>query len=153
MTSIGIDKFISFGRNKDVWLIRLLVQNGTIFYASWLFIVFLLNIEIILVAEFKISPDVCILIVLVLFSVKLLVYFVIENFLAYKYSKFLFANWLLYFVFLIGSLINLKDIKDNYHLFVFELAVLGLTFILFVYKLVKFIYNEFFLYKSFQNFF
>jgi hypothetical protein len=117
---------------------------------------FLLNTKIVLSEIFQISADTSILLILVMFAVKVLIYFVVENFLAYKYSKFLFANWLLYFVFLIDSIINLKSQSistQSQYLFVFEIALFGLTFVLFVFKLIKFIYNEFFLYKSFYNFF
>ena len=93
-------------KTKDVWCIRILVQNGTFLYASWSFLMFLFSLEVLLVYKIGISKQTAHLITLGIIAFKLIAYFLVENVFAYKYCKFLLTPWLMIGLFLIDALIN-----------------------------------------------
>lgn len=164
-------------KTKDVWSIRILVQNGLFMYASWSFIMFLITLSITLTYELNMSKSIVHLIIIGLLLAKLIFYFLIENFAMYNYCKFIFTPWIVYGLFLIDLLAspsahlnreeasfsffpskgsywdyqvnNFKSLLNiNYFL---EICVLSVFIFLVVCKVVKFVWNEFCNRKSFLN--
>lgn len=163
-------------KTKDVWCIRVLVQNGTFLYASWSFLMFLFSLEVLLVYKIGISKQTAHLITLGIIAFKLIAYFLIENVFAYKYCKFLLTPWLMIGLFLIDALINslflmprknlLKldqnDLNTRYlesniltkyfNINSFLLTCLVLLFIFcFLCKIIKFVWSEFCYRKKLLN--
>lgn len=124
-------------------------------YASWAFLVFLVILSITLINKFEISKENAQLILICILFSKLTIYFFLENFLAYKYCKFVLTPWIIYAVFLAHLSINYNfgldnnfnsqsDVKIN---FIFHIFLIVFFLLLFISKIIKFICSEFF----FQN--
>lgn len=133
-------------KHMDIWLIRILVQNGLLFYASWAFIFLLVNLNITLVYEFNVSTQVSSLIMLAALNMKAVLSFVLENCLFYKYLKFLFTSWLLSIVFLIIFIIQFKHSLSSYYDLTFMSSLLTLFnfMTLFIIKVIIFLRKEIF---------
>lgn len=165
-------------KTKDVWIIRILVQNGLFMYAAWSFIMFLITLSITLDWELNMSRDNVHLLITSLLLAKLIVYFLVENFAMYSYCKFIFTPWIVYGLFLIDLLAspplesqgfvdlrvglfptagsfwdyqvsNLAGLLNiNYFL---EVCVTVVFVFLFICKCVKFVWDEFCNRKTFLN--
>ena len=98
---------------KDVWSIRILVQNGLFLYASGAFIIFLIGLNHTLVTECNLSKEYANNLTLILFLVKLVSYFSIETILLFKYCKFVFTPWLVYAVYVVYVVLNETLIERN----------------------------------------
>ena len=153
-------------RIKDVWSVRILVQNGMVMYASWCFVMFLITLNLSLVYEYKISKEISHIIIIGIILVKMIAYFLIENYLAYAYCKFLFTAWIVYALFLIDTLVNQLFVKHKLQIddqfrdynhdpidnslkysklnisFLFHTGVISAWFFLLIAKLTKFIWSE-----------
>ena len=103
-------------RIRDVWAIRILVQNGMIMYASWSFVMFLFTLNLSLVYELHVSMETSHLVVLGLLFVKVFAYFLAENFTAYAYTTFVFTPWLVYIMFLSDTLATQVLVKHKLRL-------------------------------------
>jgi hypothetical protein len=140
-------------------------------YASWSFIMFLITLSITLVNRFDVNRQMAHTIVLFILLVKLIAYFFVENFLAYRYCKFVFAPWIVYGLFLVEAVLKPSLIRppildvlssfsiNNDFLFLkanydFFFKILLLTFFVFLClaKLVKFIWNEIFYQNKLFNY-
>lgn len=97
-----------------MWAIRILVQNGLILFAAWSFVVFIINLDQCLVYEVNLSEKVSHLIILGVFLFKLVIYFIVETLITYKYSKFIFTPWIIYAVFLYDTIMNQTIIQNNH---------------------------------------
>jgi hypothetical protein len=137
-------------KHADIWILRLLVQNGLLIYASWSFIFFLINLKITLVYEFSMSSQASALIILAALNFKIVINFILENFLFYKYLKFLFSSWLIFILFLIIFLINFKHTSSNYLTFACSIITFANLLILFTIKVIIFLRIEVF-YKNRLN--
>lgn len=159
-----------------MWCIRLLVQNGIFLYATWSFVVFLLMLNLSLISSFGASKEAAHLIVFIVLLIKLIAYFIVELFVGYNYGKFLFTPWLVIAILLLDTLVN-QSVHHNMTLYEqvspfkiqhlsqgFSFARLDMnSFIhylvtvfylfLFVSKIVKFVYKEFFYTKKFSHYF
>lgn len=161
---------------KDIWCIRVLVQNGTLLYAAWTFIMFLFSLEVVLVHKLGMTLQYANLVIIGIMAIKLVTYFIVENVTAYKYCKFMLMPWVLYGVYLIDMLLNIffytpakksefepllipdtetieiSLLKKRFSFVSFaQTCLVSLFLFLFVCKIIKFIYNEFCYRKKFLN--
>jgi hypothetical protein len=67
---------------------------------------FLISLDMSLVHEFKFSPQKSHLTVLILMFFKLLVYFLVEQLLAYRHCKFVVSPWIIYGLYINDTIIN-----------------------------------------------
>ena len=74
---------------------------------------FIINLDECLVYEVNLTPRLSHFIILAVFLVKLVVYFIVENLIAYKYCKFLFTPWIVYAIFLYDTIMNQTIIKSE----------------------------------------
>lgn len=125
-------------------------------YASWSFLMFLLILSTILKNKYNVSKDSVQLVIILILFIKLIIYFFIENFIAYKHCKFILTPWLVYGLFfsnLISSLqIDFKQSSDedtdlNYF---FHIFLISFFVFLFISKLIKFICSEIFYQNRFS---
>lgn len=156
-------------KTGDVWSIRILVQNGLFMYASWSFVMFLITLAVTLVYELNMSEINVHLIITGLLLVKIVVYFLIENYAVYSYCKFVFTPWLVYGLFLLDLLVNppvnssgssrsfnLFPTSGNYWNYqvnnlssllkidyLVEISLATVFVFLFIAKVLKFMWNEF----------
>ncbi|XP_006035381.2 uncharacterized protein LOC102565820 [Alligator mississippiensis] len=87
----------------DLWLIRILVQNGIALYATWTTIATLLNFTVVLVYEGNVSNKTATTISLCILAIKLLIWFYVENFLLDKYVRYNLTIYPVVIIALIGS--------------------------------------------------
>lgn len=141
-------------KTKDVWSIRILVQNGMFMFASWSFLMFLLVFSTTLSVKYELSEENLRLMLFILIVLKLILYFLIENFVAYKYFKFVFLPWIIYAIFLFNMIkiyeTNGRNSKGYENDFFFYIFLLALYLFLFISKLIKFLWSEFFYNSKFS---
>ena len=126
--------------SKDVWCIRFLVQNGIIFYAAWVSIASCINLAIFLQAENGIRRDKAGTISLCILLTILIIWFAIENFVAARYTRYTFVE---YIVLLIGlSGILTKQWTDGHGNQAFVLAILVLSGLMFGARLMIILVTE-----------
>jgi hypothetical protein len=120
-------------------------------FASWSFLMFLLVFSTTLSVKYELSEENLRLMLFILIVLKLILYFLIENFVAYKYFKFVFLPWIIYAIFLFNMIkiyeTNGRNSKGYENDFFFYIFLLALYLFLFISKLIKFLWSEFF-YKS-----
>lgn len=166
----------------DVWLLRILIQNGLALYSTWSFIMVLLNFNLILIYEFNFNFKLTIIIIFIILNIKLIFLTFIENFIFYKYFKFIFISWILYLIFIAVFLFNFNHhiIDENQKMqipgdptppstskvvsswlipsyfyeftFLTGLVTFVIVTLLLVFKLIVFINKEIF-YKKIDNFY
>jgi hypothetical protein len=135
-------------------------------YASWSFIMFLFSLDLSLIYTYKIAKEKAHLIILGLLLIKMIFYFIVENFISYRYCKFIFTPWVVYGVYLVDTVvtqalfktkpeffddlmqsesINLAKKQSFMNIglnFFFHLCILALFVILVITKIIKFVWNE-----------
>ena len=137
-------------KHTDIWMIRILVQNGLLIYLSWSFILLLINLNITLIFEFGISTEISAIVLLIALNLKIIFMFIIENFFLYKYLKFLFSSWLITFAFLFIFIFECTHWLFYDLTFICSIITLTNLVILFLFKVIIFLRNEIF-YKKFDN--
>ena len=140
--------FIS--RHLDIWCIRIFVQNGMMLYASLSFIYLLLTLNIVLMKDFGLDFNGSLSIILVILLTKVVFYHLIENFVSYRYCKFLFAPWLTYVTFLIAIFMQNLHSVSSFNFF-FQIFLTIFSFFLFAVKIFLFISREFWQYRQWSN--
>lgn len=139
-------------------------------YSSWSFIMFLMTLNLTLVYQFKLTNETSHFIILCIFLVKIMIYFVIENIVAYRHAKFIFTPWLIYGIYLIDSFLaasqslkiksqfiplnqdpnRLEMTRPNFNYFFHSCILIFYVFLLFS-KVFKFTWNEFCYQRKFSN--
>ncbi|XP_022065400.2 uncharacterized protein LOC110961910 [Acanthochromis polyacanthus] len=101
-TNYGVIFFSCYGLHKygawlnkyhkvDLWLHRVLIQNGVAIYATWTTIATLVNLAIVVSYDGNMSPPDAATLSLSILTVVLIVWFVLENFLLDKYVRFILS--------------------------------------------------------------
>lgn len=111
--SLHVCLFISFRKcyqlnkvmyKKDIWINRILVQNGLGFFLTWLSLATNLNFAIFLTYGASVAVDISSTAVLIIILALIVTYFVLENFVWQRYMMYLFAPWFVLNLALIGSI-------------------------------------------------
>lgn len=97
------------GGSKEIWLTRLLPLNGVAFYGTWVTLASLLNFGLVLQYRANVDPDVCSWVVLVLITLELIGWFVLETFVFDKYLRYCFSQYIVLLVAFAGILSNHYD--------------------------------------------
>jgi hypothetical protein len=145
-----------------------------ILYATWSFIFFLVTLDMSLKYEYDLPREKTHTIIIFLIYAKLISYFLVENYVSYKYCKFLFSPWLIIGTFIVDTFIshvlvrnklkivdsfryklqdfelNLFYTKVNLNNFLLACLVIFFTFLLFI-KSIKFIWQELCYKKKFSQ--
>ncbi|XP_041372326.1 uncharacterized protein LOC121385636 [Gigantopelta aegis] len=98
----------SLGRRADLWMVRVLVQNGVAFYATWSALIALLDLGSVLsyAAIPQLDVGLSSTIVLGLVSGFVVVYFLVDIFLADRYSRYTVSPYVVMIVFLTGVFVT-----------------------------------------------
>lgn len=131
------------GLSRDIWLIRLLVQNGIAFYATWVTIATLLNLAIVMSYWGDVSVEDSGTTVLSILLVEVIIWFVTDIFIFDKYVRYTFSPYITLIMALSGVLSKNYDLDNTYRNSVFTLFNLVLCIILFVFKLVTLFWRHF----------
>lgn len=124
----------------DVWCIRILVQNGIIFYNAWVSIATCLNLTICLQYDLDVdgtkaaTGSLCVLLIIII------AWFVLENFVLEKFTRFTFVEYIVLIVGLSGIL--KKNWIDGHGNQGFVLFLLVLSAILLVARITLIVVKE-----------
>ncbi|XP_018550831.1 uncharacterized protein LOC108896276 isoform X2 [Lates calcarifer] len=116
--------------NIDLWLIRILVQNGMAVYATWGTLFTLLNLTIYLQYQTGTSRCDCAMLSMLLLLMKLLVWFLLENFYFDKHVRYIVTIYPVVILWLTGTLSNSGSPES--HIYIFAAVVLAISCIMFV---------------------
>ncbi|CAH1787309.1 unnamed protein product [Owenia fusiformis] len=131
---------IKQGLNREIWLIRMLVQNGIAFYATWVSIAPLLNVAMVFHYSWKVPQDTSCTIVLAILLVEILAWFIMDNFIFDKYTRYTFSPFIILNLALSASLArNWDPTKTNS---IFTAVLMGLVILLTIAKLVIMIWKH-----------
>lgn len=113
----------------DIWCIRLLVQNGLLFYGTWTTIATLLNLAIVLRYEGHLSSSTASIISLSLLGVLVIFWFILENFIISKFTEYTFTVYIVLTAALSGILANIYRELDVVAGIVIGLLILSIVFL------------------------
>ncbi|XP_068438432.1 uncharacterized protein [Clinocottus analis] len=128
--------------NADLWLIRVLVQNGVMIYTTWTTIATLINLSIVLTYNVKMSPEDAATISYSLLTLVLLVWFVLENFVLDKHVRYILIIYPVVIWALGGNLDKNYDAKSPSRNGIFIAVLLTLALVLFVIRIVLVVWRH-----------
>ncbi|XP_061523047.1 uncharacterized protein si:ch211-161h7.5 [Phycodurus eques] len=79
--------------NVDLWLIRILVQNGVMIYTTWTTIATLINLAIVLTYEANVSPTNAASVSYCVLTVVLLVWFFLQNVVLDEHMRYVLVDY------------------------------------------------------------
>ncbi|PWA17956.1 hypothetical protein CCH79_00004120, partial [Gambusia affinis] len=109
--------WLSKHRNADLWMFRILVQNGVAVHATWGTLSTLLNLTIYLQHQTEASRYHCTMLSLLLLLMELLVWFLLENFYLDEHLRYTVTIYPVVTVWLTGILDNNVSPGTNLHIF------------------------------------
>ncbi|XP_028289338.1 uncharacterized protein LOC114453585 [Parambassis ranga] len=120
----------------DLWLLRVVVQNGVMIYTTWTTIATLINLTIVLTYEAKVSATDAATISYSILAVLLLVWFVLENSVLDKHVRYICITYPVMIWALSGNLDKNYDDKSPSRNGIFIAVLLALASVLFVTRLI-----------------
>lgn len=96
-----------FASDFDAWCIRILVQNGIQFYATWTLVATLINAAIVMSYEVGLATQSTSLIALVTLGLLVISWFIVENSVLIKYTQCTIATYVVLIIALSGILANI----------------------------------------------
>ena len=90
---------------NDVWLVRILVQNGLAIYATWVTIATLLNLCVVMAYVGTVSQHVASTVCLSILLLLIVVWFFLDNFLWDVYVRYTVTPYFVFVFALIGTLV------------------------------------------------
>ncbi|XP_017157328.1 uncharacterized protein LOC108165700 [Poecilia reticulata] len=126
--------WLSKHRNADLWMFRILVQNGVAVYATWGTLSTLLNLTIYLQHQTEASRYHCTMLSLLLLLMELLVWFLLENFYLDEHMRYTAAIYPVVILWLTGILDNNASPVTN--LYILEVLILVIACVLLVVRII-----------------
>ena len=126
----------------DVWCQRILVQNCLLFYQGWTSIAAVIGFSSTLTYKFGMNKVVSSYLCLSLLMVLLLVWFILENFVFEKYTRFGLLHYVCIVVALSGVLARTMKEGSYTGFFGFVLTLLMIDIILLITRIVFIVYKE-----------
>ncbi|XP_071398108.1 uncharacterized protein [Centroberyx affinis] len=126
----------------DLWLLRVLVQNGVSIYATWTTIATLINLTIVLTYDANISPTDAATISLSILTAVLLVWFILENFVLEKHVRYILTIYPVVIWALTGNLDKNYDAAAPSRNGIFIAVLLALACALFVMRIVLVVWRH-----------
>lgn len=120
--------------SADLWLLRILVQNGMAVCATWGTLSTLLNLTIYLQHQIEASRCDSATLALMLLVMKLLVWFLLENFYLDEHVRYVVTIYPVVILWLTGTLSNSDSTKTP--MYFFAALILAISCVLFVVRIV-----------------
>ncbi|XP_053409124.1 uncharacterized protein LOC123561480 isoform X2 [Mercenaria mercenaria] len=146
----NLDFLTRNGLNVDIWLIRLLIQNGIAFYAAWVTVATLLNLGVVLtykdgsdVTDTFLAQDISSTIILAIVSVEILLWFSFDLTILDKYTRYTFSPYITLTVALAGIVQKNFNLDTAYRNSVFSVVLLTVAAICLVVKLTVMLWRHF----------
>ncbi|XP_034002716.1 uncharacterized protein LOC117495542 [Trematomus bernacchii] len=126
----------------DLWLLRVLVQNGVMIYTTWTTIATLINLTIVLTYDVGMSPLDAATISYCFLTVVLLVWFALENFVLDKHVRYVLVIYPVLIWALTGNLDKNFDAESPNRNGFFIVALLASASVLFLVRIVLVIWRH-----------
>ncbi|XP_020507725.2 uncharacterized protein [Labrus bergylta] len=117
-------------RNADLWLFRILVQNGIAVYSTWGTLATLLNLTIYLQHQTEALRCDCAMLALVLLLMQLSAWFLLENFYLDEHVRYIVTIYPVVILWLTGILSNSSSPESSIYIFV--ALILAISCVMFV---------------------
>ena len=140
-------------RNKltvDVWLIRLLIQNGIAFYTAWVTVATLLNFGVVLtykdgsdVTDTFLAQDISSTIILSIVTAEIILWFSLDLTILDKYTRYTFSPYITLTVASAGIVSKNFNLDTAYRNSVFSVVILIIASICLVVKVTVMIWRHF----------
>ncbi|AWP20610.1 Hypothetical protein SMAX5B_001879 [Scophthalmus maximus] len=127
----------------DLWLFRVLVQNGVMVYTTWTTIATLINLTIVLTYEVKMSPTDAATISYSLLSALLLVWFVLENLVLDRHMRYVLITYPVVIWALSGNLDKNYNAATPGLIGIFIAVLLAMASALFAVRIVLVVWRHF----------
>ncbi|XP_011487257.1 uncharacterized protein LOC101165850 [Oryzias latipes] len=128
---------------RDLWLLRVLVQNGVMVYTTWTTIATLLNLTIVLVYDANMSPIDAATISYSLLSVLLVVWFALENSIFDKHMRYVLITYVVVIWALAGNMDKNYDANSPGRIGIFIAVLLAVSCVLFVVRIILVVWRHF----------
>jgi hypothetical protein len=126
------------GLKVDIWLVRIFIQNGIAFYATWVSIASNLNFAIYIIWRLGAGVEDAGTAALFLILAAIINYFILENFVWRKYLQYTFSPWFVMVIGVIGSLNKNWNYDSPTRNNVISLVIIIIVTILFIIRIVLF---------------
>ncbi|KAM9068941.1 uncharacterized protein ACOB8E_014331 isoform 2-T2 [Sarcophilus harrisii] len=119
----------------DLWLLRVLVQNGIALYATWTTVATLLNFAIVLIYTVGVANSTSTTVVLSILLMLLVLWFYLENFLLDKYVHYILVVYPVVMIALTGNIAQHYDPSAPSTNNIFTVVLLVVTSVMFLVRL------------------
>ncbi|XP_013050336.2 uncharacterized protein [Anser cygnoides] len=123
------------GHKAELWLIRILVQNGLALYATWTTIASLLNFAVVLIYKWDVSNEIATTTSLSILTLLLVIWFYQENFFLDKYVRYNLTIYPVVIVALSGSACKNFSLSSPTTNGIFIVILLAVTCLIFAVRL------------------
>ncbi|KAK2523184.1 T-cell activation Rho GTPase-activating protein isoform B [Columba livia] len=123
------------GHKAELWLIRILVQNGLALYATWTTIATLLNFAVVLIYKWNVSNETATTASLSILALYLVIWFYLENFFFDKYVCYNLTIYPVVIIALTGSACKNYSLSSSKTNSVFIVVLLAATCLIFAVRL------------------
>nr|XP_057916127.1 uncharacterized protein si:ch211-161h7.5 [Doryrhamphus excisus] len=127
----------------DLWLIRILVQNGVMIYTTWTTIATLINLAIVLTYEAKMSPTDAATVSYCALTVLLLVWFFVENVVLDRHVRYILIDYPVVIWALAGNFDKHYNAESPSRSGIFIVVLLAASSLLFVVRVLLVFWRHF----------
>lgn len=147
---VNLDFLTRNGLTLDVWLIRMLIQNGIAFYAAWVTVATLINLGIVMtygdgsdVTHTHVRQDVSSTVVLGIVTVEIILWFTLDLVVFDKFTRYLFSPYITLTVAFAGIVQKNYNLDTAYRNSVFSVILLATAATCLVVKVTTMIWRHF----------
>ncbi|XP_066036447.1 uncharacterized protein [Chamaea fasciata] len=123
------------GHKAELWLIRILVQNGLALYLTWTSIATLLNFAVVLIYKWDVPDEKATTAALSILALGLVIWFYLENYFLDKYVRYNLTVYPVVIAALAGSACRNGSFSSPHTNDVFIVVLLSLTCLIFAVRL------------------
>ena len=138
------------GLNLDIWLIRMLIQNGLALYAAWVTVATLINVGVVMtygdgsdITKTYVDQDVSSTVVLGIATVEILLWITLDLTILDNYTRYLFAPYITLVVAFAGIVEKNYNLDTAYRNSVFSAVLLAVAVVCLIVKFTTMIYRHF----------
>ena len=126
---------------REIWLIRIFVQNGLAMFASWGTVAAMFNFAVVLTYRTGAKEEVGSTVSLTIFTLEIFAWWVFDNFVFEKLLRYLITPYIVILISIVG--IITKNFNPNSTNSIFTVSLLVITAVLTVIKLVLLVYRHY----------
>ncbi|XP_025966308.2 uncharacterized protein LOC112989382 [Dromaius novaehollandiae] len=119
----------------ELWLVRILVQNGLVLYATWTIIATLLNLAVVLIYKWNVSNETATTASLCILALDLVIWFYVENLFLDKYVRYNLTVYPVVMLALTGSACKNFSLSSPTTNGIFIVVLLAVTCVVFAVRL------------------